>query len=675
MGSELSHVALYRRMKNQSTAKSRNDLQKELVRFFSQRTLISKLVGKADRERMVKGKAVLHLIGGKQKCTPVLAAPVPGASDPGAGAGARASAYKSADVARSTHTPPSTVRRSSSSKQPPSARSQQQVGEMSEEPKFPPEKHHIYMSHNDEYPKAARTHACGINFGDSMVAAKWFMSQPAHRPLEKLFEAALEAHRDGDVLSYLHEAIGEATEVDEVLCEDWCKGCTGKNDVLQTLHQYSSVLFSTLTSAKDKLTEKEFSPKMRFTLRANGKLLQGLSDVKRRTLEEQAQLEEEEEDEVLLAEMREEMDEEDYLEPPFTQKPACTSTQKPAASSEASGSKPTASGEACGSKPTASSEACGSKPATSSEKGGSKRGRGACKSDGPPAKIQKRSTSTSSVASIASEASATAGEDAGEVETEEERAATQRKLAKARASLANHSRKLAEAGVKSEDMDSDSEEEETPIVASRFAAYANRAFTFGPIVPKTPQYMIIGAVPASDASAKTEKKKMEAFTEAVSAGDKSAKALAAFSTGEVQRNFRPGALAFSWAVRHLNKESQKVVDPFNPAQMVEFKHVNPYSDSQFRYRTWGGLLAKFAARGLLPKVSWYKGDEEEAVALDRFVADLWTALPQLVKNEMEEDEKYLGYVARTYAKRYIRHNGAKPHMWNPNHKNAEKESE
>ena len=142
-------------------------------------------------------------------------------------------------------------------------------------------------------------------------------------------------------------------------------------------------------------------------------------------------------------------------------------------------------------------------------------------------------------------------------------------------------------------MDSDSEEEETPIVASRFAAYANRAFTFGPIVPKTPQYMIIGAVPASDASAKTEKKKMEAFTEAVSAGDKSAKALAAFSTGEVQRNFRPGALAFSWAVRHLNKESQKVVDPFNPAQMVEFKHVNPYSDSQFRYRTWGSLLAKF----------------------------------------------------------------------------------
>ena len=294
MGSELSHVALYRRMKNQSTAKSRNDLQKELVRFYSQRTLISKLVGKADRERMVKGKAVLHLIGGKQKCTPVLAAPVPGASDPGAGAGARASAYKSADVARSTHTPPSTVRRSSSSKQPPSARSQQQVGEMSEEPKFPPEKHHIYMSHNDEYPKAARTHACGINFGDSMVAAKWFMSQPAHRPLEKLFEAALEAHRDGDVLSYLHEAIGEATEVDEVLCEDWCKGCTGKNDVLQTLHKYSSLLFSTLTSAKDKLTEKEFSPKMRFTLRANGKLLQGLSDVKRRTLEEQAQLEEEE---------------------------------------------------------------------------------------------------------------------------------------------------------------------------------------------------------------------------------------------------------------------------------------------------------------------------------------------------------------------------------------------
>jgi len=164
-------------------------------------------------------------------------------------------------------------------------------------------------------------------------------------------------------LSYLHEAIGEATEVDEVLCEDWCKGCTGKNDVLQTLHKYSSLLFSTLTSAKDKLTEKEFSPKMRFTLRANGKLLQGLSDVKRRTLEEQAQLEEEEEDEVLLAEMREEMDEEDYLEPPFTQKPACTSTQKPAASSEASGSKPTASGEACGSKPTASSEACGSKPA------------------------------------------------------------------------------------------------------------------------------------------------------------------------------------------------------------------------------------------------------------------------------------------------------------------------
>ena len=97
---------------------------KRACSFFSQRTLISKLVGKADRERMVKGKAVLHLIGGKQKCTPVLAAPVPGASDPGTGAGARASAYKSADVPRTTHTPPSTVRRSSSSIQPPSARSQ-----------------------------------------------------------------------------------------------------------------------------------------------------------------------------------------------------------------------------------------------------------------------------------------------------------------------------------------------------------------------------------------------------------------------------------------------------------------------------------------------------------------------------------------------------------------------
>ena len=73
---------------------------------------------------------------------------------------------------------------------------------------------------------------------------------------------------------------------------------------------------------------------------------------------------------------------------------------------------------------------------------------------------------------------------------------------------------------------------------------------------------------------------------------------------------------------------------------------------------------------LVPAHLW-----EEAVALDRFVADLWAALPALVKNEMEEDEKYLGYVARTYAKRYIRHNGAKPYMWNPNHKNAEKESE
>ena len=142
---------------------------------------------------------------------------------------------------------------------------------MSDMPKFPPEKHDIYMSHNDGYPKTVRTYACGINFGDSMVAAKRFMSQPSHRPLELLFEAALQAHRDADRLSYLHEAIGEATEVDEVLCEDWHKGCSGKNDVLQALHQYSTLLFSTLTGAKDKLTKEEFSPKMRFTLRAKGK--------------------------------------------------------------------------------------------------------------------------------------------------------------------------------------------------------------------------------------------------------------------------------------------------------------------------------------------------------------------------------------------------------------------
>ena len=85
-------------------------------------------------------------------------------------------------------------------------------------------------------------------------------------------------------------------------------------------------------------------------------------------------------------------------------------------------------------------------------------------------------------------------------------------------------------------------------------------------------------------------------------------------------------------------------------------------------------MAKFAARGLLPRVCWRKGEEEEAVALDRFVEDLRAALPTLVKREMEEDEKYLGYVARTYAKRYIRHNVAKPHLWNPDHKNGENES-
>lgn len=43
-----------------------------------------------------------------------------------------------------------------------------------------------------------------------------------------------------------------------------------------------------------------------------------------------------------------------------------------------------------------------------------------------------------------------------------------------------------------------------------------------------------------------------------------------------------GALAFSTAIRHKDRESQKVTDPFDPTKKVEFKHVNATSDSQFR---------------------------------------------------------------------------------------------
>ena len=45
----------------------------------------------------------------------------------------------------------------------------------------------------------------------------------------------------------------------------------------------------------------------------------------------------------------------------------------------------------------------------------------------------------------------------------------------------------------------------------------------------------------------------------------------------------PGALAFSCAIRHKDRESQKVADPFDASKKVEFKFVNATSDSQFRF--------------------------------------------------------------------------------------------
>lgn len=84
----------------------------------------------------------------------------------------------------------------------------------------------------------------------------------------------------------------------------------------------------------------------------------------------------------------------------------------------------------------------------------------------------------------------------------------------------------------------------------------------------------------------------------------------------------------------------------------------------FRYKTWSNLIAKFHARGLMPRVEWAKSGETLDSALDRYEEKVREELLNLVEKEMEIDAYHLSWAIRQYGRGFVRHHKDNPNIWN-----------
>ena len=84
----------------------------------------------------------------------------------------------------------------------------------------------------------------------------------------------------------------------------------------------------------------------------------------------------------------------------------------------------------------------------------------------------------------------------------------------------------------------------------------------------------------------------------------------------------------------------------------------------FRYKTWSNLIAKFHARGLMPRVEWAKSSETLDSALDRYEEKVREELLNLVEKEMEIDAYHLSWAIRQYGRGFVRHHKDNPNIWN-----------
>lgn len=482
--SAMSPIPLFRKVTSESVSKGRSALHKKLVQLFNQKTLVSSLISKKDRVRMTKGKALLHVVGGKP--TQCVAMATPGQHAGGRGG---VNQYKGGQAQSGGHSisPSQHLHTSSTSPNMSSAGKENII--TGQGPALPTMGKGMVAS----TPTSARrqvTRICGVSFEGEIKEARSIIS--ANDVIEEIFLNLLEDCEDAERVLDVHESLetGDLEDADAAL---W----------MPFVAQYVKLLRSALGRVSTTMTKEQQGAKIRLLVRPEGKFMKGLAQA-----EAQAQ---------------------------------CCRQSPPSSAGQSNGG----GGEAS---------------AMPSSTAGEKRGISAPSSQCP--KLLRRSVSNASLASETASYSeiseenihdeptlSTTGMDSDIVlnpkphpicDVQKDEAQV---FENARKSMMEYERRISQSAVRSEDLDSDGDEEKIDHKGVRFADYpegVGRAMAIGPIIPKTQEFIVVGPVPMGDSTAAALNKKMSNLAKAVTDGDKGSKALTAFSPLEIQKNFAPG---------------------------------------------------------------------------------------------------------------------------------------
>ena len=512
--SGMSPIPLFRKVTTESVSKGRSSLHKKLVQLFNQKTLVGSLISKNDRERMKKGKALLHIVGNKPTQCIALEAP----TNVPAGHDARRSGeveYKSGRPQTGGHsiTRHQQLQTSTTSPTMSLAASTPSVAST---PTSAMQKYHRE--------RKQVTQICGVSFGGELKEARSLIS--TNLLVEEIFLDLLGDCEDTERLLDLHESIerGDLEDADEDAAL-W----------MPIVVQYARLLKAVFGRVSANMTKEQQGTKIRFLIRADSRFLRGLTEA-----EEKAQ-------NALVG----------------------GGGERSAVASPLAGEKRSNTGASASCskqlRRSLSSASLASTPADTVEDESSltaissipnialniiadyvpdaEKEKTAISSipDNAPnviansvLDVEKEKTATSTIPNNAPNVIADFVPDA-----EKEK---RKVFENARKSMADYGRRISESAVRSEDLDSDGDDERTDRQC-RFVDYPEglgRPMVIGPVAPKTQEFIVVGPVPMDDTRAVAINKKLSSFAKAVNDGDKGSKALTAFSQHEIQKNFAAG---------------------------------------------------------------------------------------------------------------------------------------
>ena len=486
--SAMSPIPLFRQVTSESVSKGRSTLHKKLVQLFNQKTLIGSLISKKDQERMKKGKALLHVVGGKPtQClvmeTPTQIAPRVAGNQHKSGP-AQSGRHSISPVSHPQASPPS----------PKMSSAGKESFISGQGPSLPAMGKRIVAS-TPSNTRKQEIRICGVSFGGEMKEARSIIS--ANGLIEEIFLNLLDEYDDAERVLDVHESLETGDlEDDHEDVAVW----------MPIVAEYVKLVRATLARVSTSMTKEQQGAKIRLLVRPEGKLMKGLA-----VAYEKAQ---------------------GLIQPE-------TNFMNGSIQEEEKVPNLPIGGEGEGSTmPTSSA--------------GEKRGMSAPSAQCP--KLLRRSVSSTSLASesasspeiteeniqdetsglapnLTSDSIHDAEKEQGEV------------IENARKSMMEYGRRISQSAVRSQDLDSDGEEEKEKTQSARFVDYpqgVGRAMAIGPIIPKTQEFIVVGPVPMGDSQAIVINKKMSNFAKAVADGDKGSKALTAFSPLEIQKNFAPG---------------------------------------------------------------------------------------------------------------------------------------